>query len=207
MQIKHDEEIYEKERLVPFLLSEKDMDAIQLLTQRRSIPRLLAPAPSEDDLKIIIDAGLRAPDHGALTPWEFNIAQGEGLHQLSKIFTEAVQSDQGDQARLDKASQAPYRAPMVITVIARTKIHAKVPIIEQILSAACATQAMQMAAVALGYQGFWRTGPMTYHPFVREAFKVDGDDQIVGFLYLGTADCSPASPPQRNHSDYVTYLS
>lgn len=182
------------------------MDAITLLTQRRSIPRLLAPAPSGEALENMLAAGLRAPDHGALTPWEFVVATGEGLDKLSEILRRAAEADNEDDAMVEKARTAPYRAPMVITVIARTKQHDKVPVIEQHISAGCAAQAMQMAAVAQGFQGFWRTGKWAYHPVVREAFNVSGDDEIVGFLYVGTPDCTPASVPKRDTASYVTYL-
>ncbi|CZF81397.1 MULTISPECIES: NAD(P)H nitroreductase [Grimontia] len=182
------------------------MDAITLLTQRRSIPRLLAPAPTGEALDNMLAAGLRAPDHGALTPWEFVVATRDGLDKLSAILKSAAEADNEEDAVVEKATKSPYRAPMVITVIARTKQHDKVPVIEQYISAGCAAQAMQMAAVAQGFQGFWRTGKWAYHPVVREAFNVSGDDEIVGFLYVGTPDCTPASAPKRDTAKYVTYL-
>ncbi|OOE47198.1 NAD(P)H nitroreductase [Salinivibrio kushneri] len=182
------------------------MDALEMLLQRRSIPRLAAPAPSGDVLENIIQAGLRAPDHGALTPWQFVICEDEGLTRLSTILADAAQTNGADEAAIEKARNAPLRAPMVVAVIARTRPHDKVPTIEQHISAGCATQAMQMAAVAQGFQGFWRTGAFAYHPAVREALSVEGDDQIVGFLYLGTPDCAPANAPKRDTSKFVTYL-
>ncbi|MGR5543123.1 nitroreductase family protein, partial [Vibrio campbellii] len=54
------------------------MDALELLLNRRSIAKLSAPAPEGVALENIIQAGLRAPDHGNLQPWRFVIAQGEG---------------------------------------------------------------------------------------------------------------------------------
>ncbi|PCE67761.1 NAD(P)H nitroreductase [Salinivibrio sp. YCSC6] len=182
------------------------MNALDLLLQRRSIPRLAEPAPSGQTLENILQAGLRAPDHGALTPWQFVVCEGEGLTRLSQILVEAAKADGADDTAIEKAKQAPFRAPMVIAVIARTRFHEKVPTIEQHISAGCATQAMQMAAVAQGFQGFWRTGSFAYHPVVRQALDVDGDDAIVGFLYLGTPDCAPANAPTRDTSKYVKYL-
>ncbi len=46
--------------------------------------------------------------------------------------------------------------------------------------------AMQMAAVAQGFGGIWRSGALTESPVVREAFGCREQDKIVGFLYLGT---------------------
>ena len=75
---------------------------------------------------------------------------------------------------------------MIITVVAHCEASAKVPRWEQVVSAGCAVMAMQMAAVAQGFNGIWRSGPWTDHPQVRAAFGCREQDAIVGFLYLGT---------------------
>lgn len=182
------------------------MDALDLLLNRRSIARLSEPAPEGKALENIIRAGLRAPDHASLTPWRFVIAQGEGLQKLANILASAAKADNCDQTVIDKASHAPFRAPMVITVIAKVTEHDKVPAFEQHLSAGCAVQAMQLAAVAQGFQGFWRSGKWMFHDSVRNAFSVQGKDQIVGFLYLGTPCCTPMKVPERDLAKFVEFL-
>lgn len=54
------------------------------------------------------------------------------------------------------------------------------------MSAGCAVMAMQMAAIAQGFGGIWRSGALTDSPVVRDAFNCRTQDKIVGFLYLGT---------------------
>jgi len=75
---------------------------------------------------------------------------------------------------------------MIITVVAHCEAHPKVPQWEQVASASCAVMAMQMAALAQGFNGIWRSGALTESPQVREAFECREQDRIVGFLYLGT---------------------
>lgn len=162
------------------------MDALDLLLNRRSASRLTAPAPEGEALTHILQAGMRAPDHGTLQPWRFIIAQGDGLARLSQVLSGAAEQDGLDDAAREKARQAPFRAPMVITVVAHCEDHPKVPKWEQVVSAGCAVQAMQMAALALGFNGIWRSGAWTHHPHVRTAFGCREQDEIVGFLYLGT---------------------
>jgi hypothetical protein len=41
---------------------------------------------------------------------------------------------------------------------------------------------------------------------VRQAFGVEGDDQIVGFLYVGTPGCTPMKAPERDLNKYVKFL-
>ncbi|OBT15908.1 nitroreductase [Vibrio sp. UCD-FRSSP16_10] len=182
------------------------MDALELLLHRHSIAKLGHPAPSGEVLDNILRAGLRAPDHGALTPWRFVISEGEGLKKLADILVSAAKQANSEDAVLEKLANAPFRAPMVITVIAKTKSHPKVPELEQYLSAGCAAQAMQMAAVAQGFQGFWRSGTWMFDANVERAFGLEEKDHIVGFLYLGTAECAPHKVPERDLSKFVEYL-
>jgi len=174
------------------------MDALTLLTTRYSSPRLTEPAPQGQALVTIKQAALRVPDHGALKPWRFIIVQGkEALGKLGDIFAEAAVEDDPaiSNELLERARQLPLRAPMVIVCIAKVQEHAKVPMAEQIQSAACAVMAMQQAAFAQGFGGIWRTGLYTQYPFVKQALALGDDDEIVGYLYLGT--CAGEAPSKR----------
>ncbi|MCS2172614.1 NAD(P)H nitroreductase [Scandinavium sp. TWS1a] len=162
------------------------MDALELLVNRRSASRLAEPAPEGETLENILRAGLRAPDHGTLQPWQFFVIEGEGRERFSQLLEKgAVNAGQDDKA-IDKARNAPFRAPLIIAVVAKCTPDHKVPVWEQEMSAGCAVMAMQMAAVAQGFNGIWRSGPLTESPVVREGLQCREQDKIVGFLYLGT---------------------
>ncbi|EMH4161352.1 NAD(P)H nitroreductase [Pluralibacter gergoviae] len=162
------------------------MDALELLVNRRSASRLAEPAPAGEALENILRAGLRAPDHGTLTPWQFFLIEGEGRERFSQLLESAAQAAGQDDKAVEKARSAPFRAPLIITVVAKCQQHHKVPVWEQELSAGCAVMAMQMAAAAQGFNGIWRSGWFTDSPQVREGFNCGELDKIVGFLYLGT---------------------
>nr|WP_086938129.1 NAD(P)H nitroreductase [Thaumasiovibrio occultus] len=182
------------------------MDALSLLLNRRSLPKMKAPAPQGEALEAIFQAGLRAPDHAGLTPWQFIVAKEHGLQRLADVLVAAGKANGADEAALKKLANAPFRAPMVITVVAKVTAHAKVPVSEQLISAGCAAHAMQMAAVTQGFTGFWRTGEYAYHPLVKSGLGLAEDDEIVGFLYLGTPDCQTAKVPVRESERFVSYL-
>ncbi|WP_261643599.1 NAD(P)H nitroreductase [Erwinia mallotivora] len=169
------------------------MDALDLLVNRRSSSRLSEPAPSGEVLENILRAAMRAPDHGTLQPWRFIIIENEGLQRFSTLLENVARQDQMEAKAIDKARQAPFRAPMIITVVAHCETHHKVPHWEQLVSAGCAVMAMQMAAVAQGFNGIWRSGAWTEHQAVREAFHCREQDAIVGFLYLGTPQLKSAT--------------
>ncbi len=178
------------------------MQELELLLNRRSQPKLLEPAPQGEALENIMQAALRAPDHANLTPWHFVVCQGRGLVKLGEIFEEAAVNANMDEKQRLRAPQLPLRAPMVIVAIAKYTEHPKVPWVEQVASASCAVQSMQMAALAQGFNGIWRTGSYSTNDDVKCAFYLEEKDEIVGFLYLGTPAIEPMPAPTRNSADF-----
>ncbi|CAK9885151.1 MAG: Putative NAD(P)H nitroreductase YdjA [Candidatus Erwinia impunctatus] len=162
------------------------MTALELLLQRRSASRLTTPAPQGEALENILQAGARAPDHGAMHPWRFIIIQDEGLVRFSKLLEQVTRESGGDAKAIEKAEKAPFRAPLVIAVVAHCEENPKVPQWEQVVSAGCAVMAMQMAALAQGFSGIWRSGVWTENATVSAAFGCRPQDKLVGLLYLGT---------------------
>ncbi|WP_199612014.1 NAD(P)H nitroreductase [Flocculibacter collagenilyticus] len=183
------------------------MSAHELLTNRKSCARLTTPAPSKAQMNIIQTAALRVPDHAALKPWQFVIFEGdEALSALGKIYADAaLKTDpEVEPAQIERAKQLPHRAPMVILCIAKYAEHPKVPHFEQIISAGCTVMAMQQAAFSMGLGAMWRTGSYAENRHVHDAFNLTEQDQIVGFLYLGTP---VHSVPDRTVPDFEDYFS
>ncbi|WMC09344.1 NAD(P)H nitroreductase [Oceanimonas pelagia] len=182
------------------------MDALELLLNRHSNPRLVAPAPAGEQLDTLFRAALRAPDHAALTPWEFIVFEGEQRRALGDVLAAAAEVQGESEDAIDKARNAPLRAPMVITVVAKVKEHDKVPRLEQELSAGCALMAMQMAAQSMGFNGIWRTGWFAFDRGVHRDLGLEEQDQIVGFLYLGTPEVAVRKLPERDPAQFVRYF-
>jgi len=182
------------------------MDSIELLLTRQSSPQLVAPAPNNTALDTILKAGMRVPDHAGLTPWHFTIVAGNSLQTLSDIFVSAYKNQGAAQTKLDKAAKMPFRAPLIIVVSCCISDHKKVPKQEQIISAGCCAHAMQMAAFALGYGAMWRTGELAYNTDVKTALGVNTEDEIVGYLYLGTPTKTLPQKQSKNYHHYISYL-
>ena len=88
-------------------------------------------------------------------------------------------------AQLERERGKPLRAPMIIGVCAIVDPEARIPVIEQVLSAGAAAQNIMVAAHALGYGSAWKTGEAAYDPAVKAALGLQSKDAIVGFIYLG----------------------
>lgn len=164
------------------------MDAISVLTSRVSPVKLREPGPSPQELEKIMAAALRAPDHGRLQPWRILLIEGSARQRFGEVLAEALRAREPEapQERLDAERSKPLRAPLVVVVAARTQPEHKIPELEQIVSAGAAAQNILLAAHALGYGGFWRTGESAYDKAVVRALGLEQSDRIIGFLYLGT---------------------
>lgn len=182
-------------------------DNLRFLLERQSIAALAAPAPAGEALQQIIQAGLRAPDHGRLRPWQFIVAEGEGLDRLGGLIQKAAIASGKPDNIIQRAAEMPRRAPMVIIVVATFKPHDSIPMFEQQLSAGCAVMTMQMASRALGFGGIWRSGWPMFDRGLHADLGLGEQDQIVGFLYLGTPQReAPAPAPTEDTERFVRWL-
>lgn len=173
------------------------MDALTFLQKRVSVSKLAAPVPSKADLEQAFGAAVRAADHGKLQPWRFLIIEGEGLVSLSEVFVTAVRSASPDAspAVVEKAQKMPGRAPMIIVAIARIQDNPGVPRQEQIIACGCATQNLINALFIQGYGAIWRSGDMTTNPYVKEKLQIATNEEIIGFVYVGTPVQEIPEPP------------
>ncbi|SFB78008.1 Nitroreductase [Marinospirillum celere] len=181
------------------------MQAIELLLNRNSHPKLIDPAPQGSALGRIYQAALRAPDHADLRPWHFIEFSGEGRERLGKIFVEAelVRNPGVDIEVQNKMAKQPLRAPMVIAVVAKIQEHPKVPASEQLLSAGCAAHGLLLAAEAEGFAGMWRSGWVCFDPLVKEKLGLNKQDELVGFIYLGSLAGRKKPLPEHSLEEFV----
>ncbi len=173
-------------------------DVLHLLHTRNSAPKLTDPGPDDAALEQILGAALRAPDHARLRPWRFLTVLGERRQALGELFLASLlrRNPGADQAARDKAQAAPLRAPILLVVICRLSEHPKVPHVEQRLSAGCAAHGALLAAEALGYAGIWRTGDVCFDRHFMGDIGLADNEEIVGFLYLGTRLGPPKPLPE-----------
>jgi nitroreductase len=171
------------------------MEAIDALTQRVSGSDLVDPAPDELELHSILSAAVRAPDHGRLRPWRFTVLRGDARQRLGLLLAHSYQRRHPDAtpAQIEKETNRPLRAPLVVVVGAKVNHGCNIPAIEQILSAGAAAENIMVAAFALGFGCAWKTGEAAYDAEIKAAFGLEPTDAIVGFLYLGTNSKPP--PP------------
>lgn len=179
-------------------------EGLQLLLSRQSHWPLGLPIPDETTLARVFEAAVCAPDHAGLRPWRFITVQGDALLALGEVFARAmvkVRPDDGARAGRAQATAA----PMIIAVGAHVAQVSKVPAIEQLLATGAAVMNMLNALHALGFAGYWATGPNTYDPDVCKALGLkDEADQLLGFIYVGTPIKQRPARPREPAGGYVS---
>lgn len=182
------------------------MDALDLMLSRESAVKLEAPGPSAEDLDRMFASAVRAPDHGRLRPWHFVVIGTDQRAAFGQVMADSLRrrdpsvSDAELQRERDKA----FRAPTIVVVAAKVRREHKIPEIEQIASASAAAQTIMLAAPALGYGAVWKTGAPAYDPAVKTALGLAADDDIIGFLYIGTQAGGSSPIPRPDAKDFVT---
>lgn len=181
-------------------------DILRFLQQRNSAPKLTEPAPSAAQMDEIFSAALRAPDHAWLRPWRFITIAGERRHDFGELLVQCLlaRTPDADNAARTKARAAPLRAPLIVVVVVKLSEHPKVPPLEQRLSAGSAAHAILLAAEACGFAGIWRTGAPAFDRAVMTGLGLTSDEEIIGFVYLGTRDGAAKPIPQLATADFVS---
>jgi nitroreductase len=181
------------------------MQAIDLLLQRQSARALTEPAPTAAALDLMFACAARAPDHGKLRPWRFVVIDSAARDAFGDVLAAHLQRTHAavSAETLQRERQKAFRAPTIVVVAAHTTPGVKIPVIEQVLSAGAAAEAILLAAVALGFNGVWKTGAPAYDDAVRAALGLEAGDVIVGFLYLGSQVPDAGPPAPREWRDLV----
>ena len=118
------------------------MSPIEALLSRVSVPRVVEPKVSAEELDILLRAGLRACDHGRLKPYRFILLEGEAREQLGEAMSEYLHGDLVDvsEEAIEAAKNKALRAPTLLSVIFCPNDNEKIPESEQLVTAGCAAQ-------------------------------------------------------------------
>ena len=179
-------------------------EILDFIKSRRSIGNLVAPAPNREQVEQAIEVALSAPDHKDLNPYRFIVLENQALNTLGTALKNAAMAQgETDEKTLAKAENMPLRAPMIIACVTDFKSHDKVPHWEQIAASSCAVQNLLLALTAQGFATVWRTGPRANAPAIKQLFNVTADNQVIAFVYVGTA---VSTIPPRSKIDVTPFI-
>jgi len=161
---------------------------LDLLLSRRSgsAKMMKGPGPNADQLRKILAAGVRVPDHGKLTPWRFIVFEGDGRARMGAILAETIAGERDiSPERIEQERNRFMRAPIVIGVVSRVREQIPIPVWEQQLSAGAVCMTMVLAAHAMGFVANWITEWCAYNPQVLARIGLKPTERIAGYIYIG----------------------
>jgi nitroreductase len=166
-------------------------EVLAFLARRRSASALSlqAPGPSDDELTDLLTLAARAPDHGKLAPWRFIILRGEDKAAFAARL-EALAADHPDAPKR-VAKLGKLKAPPLGVAVVSRMVEGDIPAWEQLLSAGAVCTTLLYAATAMGFGANWITDWYAYDRQARAALGLAEDEQVAGFVFIGTAAEAP----------------
>ena len=163
---------------------------LDFLATRRSTSAvtLATPAPSADELAILLRLAARVPDHGKLAPWRFVILEGAAKADFAAEL-EALAAGRGDQTAAAKLAKLKI-PPLAVAVVSSPR-NAAIPEWEQRLSAGAVCTTLLYAALAMGYGANWITDWYAYDAEAGAILGLGVEERVAGFVLLGTPRESP----------------
>ncbi len=171
------------------------------LLARRSVSpkRLQAPGPDLGEIDLIVQAALRAPDHGGLHPWRILEFREEQRLALANCFEEEKRrrdplASAGD---LRRARAHATLAPVLLAFIVSPRARTKVPVREQWLAAGAALGNLLNAAHQLGFGAIVLSGERCFDSVFASRLGLRGEEYLAGFVSLGSV---AEAPPAKRHA-------
>lgn len=164
-------------------------EAMAALIERRSVSpkRLSGPGPGQEDIARMLQAALRAPDHGGLHPWRVMEFPADRRNDLAALFEQEKRrrDPMAPAEDLRRAREHATRAPVLLAFVISPKPRRKVPVREQWLSAGAALGNLLNAAHGLGYGAIMLSGERCFDAKLAQQLGLTADEFLAGFISLG----------------------
>lgn len=178
-------------------------ELMDLMLSRRSVmpKRLVEPGPSQDEIELMAQAALAAPDHGKLLPYRFTLVPQAARERFARHLVDSKRrtSPTTSEAELERAFEKGMNGPTLVVVSAHLqRDHPTIPVREQLIAVGCAIQNFLLAVHALGYGASILSGEKVDDVHLAAALGLPGDLELIGFITIGTESRNPgprSDPP------------
>ena len=158
-----------------------DDPVLESMATRRSVSKVGPNTPTDEELLTILTAVTPVADHKALRPWRLITLRGDDR----RVLGEAMDAASGTERAPGEVNPKPFRAELLIAVVASPVEHEKVPEWEQQATAAGAAHLLELALWRAGWGVMWRSGLLTNTAEVRAAHGLADREKLMGWLYVG----------------------
>lgn len=150
---------------------------------------------AREEMQRILALGDWAPTHAHTEPWLFLVYEADQARALCEahadLYKAHTSADTFSNATYDRLRTNGDKASHIVIACMRSGDNPKIPVIEEICSAACAIQNILLAATAAGIGTFWSTGGMVLKQPFKDYLSLRPQDQVLGMIYFGYTDAPP----------------
>lgn len=180
---------------------------IDTILNRQSIKFVQAPGPNQEQLELILQAAMRAPDHGKIRPWRFAlIREADTLRILDIAIQAGIANNKPiPEHKIEKSRKWLEKVPLIIALACAPDPSGRIREEESKLSVATAVMNMQLAAHSMGFGAYWSTGVGTYLDGVGDELGFDAlDYRFMGYMSVGTPIDTPIAVERPDFHDFVS---
>lgn len=180
-------------------MSQTNQAALDFMLTRRSYPAqaLNAPVPDRDQLRTILTAASRSPDHGKLEPWRFIVLGRDALQAVADALPAEGKRIGIPQDKIDKPVMTYSGAQLAVVVVCSPKDSEKVPQTEQVYAVGGVCLGLVNAALASGFGATWLSGWFSHNrDFIRDQFNLADHETVAGIVHIGTCANTPSDRPR-----------
>ncbi len=185
----------------------QDNPVLSFLAERRSVlaRNMSGPGPDRAMLEMLLSIAMRVPDHGKLNPWRLVVVQDDDRIELGGVAARELAAALAEPEEVEATRAQFLRAPCIVAVLACPRAHPKIPRSEQLYSAGAVCMMLVTAARAAGFAAQWLTGAAAYNGDVLSRLGGGEDDEIAGFIYLGSCAEKPTERARPNFADIACF--
>lgn len=193
------------------------MDVMEAINRRRSIRKFKSDPISEDVIRTILIAGIKAPSGRNRQPWEFVVVTGDKRLEMVRIMREGIQIHKAEHEAeriksVERSANIMEQAPVTIFIF---NPYGKQPWQEKtteqqlaetidVQSVGAAIQNMILAATSLGLGSLWICN--VYFAYKELCQWLKKDCQMVAALALGYPDENPPMRPRKDLEEVSVWL-
>lgn len=191
------------------------MDVMQAINNRRSIRRFKSHPISNEIVRAILDAGIKAPSGKNNQPWEFVVVTEEKRTEMIRVMREGIQAFKerfGNSGSAEYTAAVMEHAPVTIFIFNRygtypwqeKTVFQQVAETVDVQSIGAAIQNMILAAESFGIGSLWICD--VFHAYEGLCKWMQKDCQMVAALALGYANENPPMRPRKNIDEVTVWI-
>jgi nitroreductase len=166
------------------------MHVDEAIHARRTHKRFGGDPVSRETVEELLELARWAPNHRHTYPWRFSVLLRDGIERLQEFARKNLEAIAGDPKKVRKIQTKidELLGGSGAIIVVNQEIDSDPEIArEDYAACACACQNILLGATARGLASFWSTGSLLCSPKTREFYGLNGGQEIVGALVLGSA--------------------